>query len=160
MILQRFCLIVGVIFISAGCTHVMYKKPPVNEPSDDATIRLAEAATSVNRSMREMERIDKVVTPPHRSNKLNIPSSYPLWMHASVDWSGPIREITCRVAKAAGYHCNVLGKAPAIPVLISITCKNKTLREILRDIDYQAGKKASIHVYPHRKIVELRYAKV
>ena len=32
--------------------------------------------------------------------------------------------------------------------------------KILRDIDYKAGKKAFIHVYPNSQVVELRYAKI
>jgi defect-in-organelle-trafficking protein DotD len=80
--------------------------------------------------------------------------------HASVDWSGPVDELTMRIAKAAHYRTRVLGKAPAIPVLVSVRSEDKSLVDILRDIDYQAGQKADIHVYPNSRIVELRYAKV
>ena len=66
-----------------------FKKPPVNNPSDDATIKLAEAAVSVSDSMLEMARIEKVITPPHKDNILTIPNAYNLQARASVDWSGP-----------------------------------------------------------------------
>ncbi|MFT4058581.1 MAG: type IVB secretion system lipoprotein DotD [Legionella sp.] len=145
----------------ASCKHaVFFKKPPANNPSDDATIKLAEAAVSVSDSMQEMARIEKVVTPPHKDNLLTIPNAYNLQARASVDWSGPIEELTARIAKAAHYKIRVLGKTPAIPVLISLTIKDQSLAEILRDIDYQAGKKAHIHVYPNSQVVELRYVKI
>lgn len=142
-----------------GCPKV-FKKPPVNDPSDDATIRLAEAATSVSDSMLEMARVEKVIKPQARDNTLNIPNAYNLQARASVDWSGPIEELSSRIAKAAHFRLRVLGKEPAIPVLISLNAKDESLAEILRNIDYQAGKKAYIHVYPNSQVVELRYAKI
>ena len=146
--------------IFAGCTAMpTYKKPPINEPSDDATIKLAEAASSISRSMLEMARVVKDVNPPNKDNVLTIPSAYNLQSRASVDWSGPIQELTAQIAKAAHYRLRVLGREPAVPVLISMNVKDVSLAEILRDIDYQAGKKATIHVYPNSQVVELRYDK-
>lgn len=151
--------IASLLLVSCKSTG-LFKKPPVNNPSDDATIKLAEAAVSVSDSMHEMARIEKVVVPPHKDNTLTIPNAYNLQARASVDWSGPIEELTSRIAKAAHYKVRVLGKVPAIPILISLTIKDQSLAEILRDIDYQAGIKASIHVYPNSQVVELRYAKI
>lgn len=142
----------------AGCASTTYRKPPLNSPSDDATIKLAEAANSVSDSMLEMARIEKVISPPNKDNVLTIPSAYGLQTHASVDWSGPIKEVTNRVAVAAHYRLRVLGHAPAVPILISLNLKDQSLAEILRNIDYQAGSKANIHVYPNSHVVELRYA--
>lgn len=143
----------------AGCAST-YKKPPVNDPSDDASIKLAEAASSISDSMLEVAKIEKAVTPPRRGNDVTIPNAYNLQTRASVDWAGPIEELTARVAKAAHYRMHVLGNPPSIPVLISINAKDESLAEILRDIDYQAGKKASIQVHPNSQLVELRYAKI
>jgi defect-in-organelle-trafficking protein DotD len=145
----------------AGCGNsVTFKKPPINAPSDDASIRLAEAANSVSRSMLDMARIEKVITPPAKDNLLTIPNAYNLQTRASVDWSGPVGELTDKIAKAANYHLRVLGNEPAVPVLISLAVKDESLAEILRNIDYQAMGKASIHVYPNSQTVELRYAKL
>lgn len=146
------------VFLS-GCAAT-YKKPPMNDPSDDATIKLAEAANAVSDSMLEMARVEKVIKPPHTDNNLTIPNAYNLQAKASVDWSGPIEELTMRIARSAHYKLRVLGRPPAVPVLISVTKTDRSLAEILRDIDYQAGKKADIHVYPNSQVVELRYAKI
>lgn len=134
-------------------------KPPINEPSDDASIKIAEAASSVSDSMLEMARIEKTVIPPHHDNTLTIPNAYNLQARASVDWSGPVEEVTKRISKAAHYRFRVLGPEPAIPILISLSIKDESLAEILRNIDYQAGIRASLHVYPNSQTVELRYAK-
>ncbi len=144
-----------------GCSSTtLFKKPPYNTPSDDASIRLAEAASSVSDSIIEMARVEKVIMPPNKDNLLTIPNSIDLQAVVSVDWSGPIEEITARMAKAANYQLRILGKQPALPILINLNNKSKTLAEILRDIDYQAGPKADIHVYPNNQVVELRYAKI
>lgn len=155
---QTLTLFLSAVLI-AGCTTT-YKKPPVNQPSDDASIKLAEAAVSVSDSMLEMAKVEKNILPPKKDNILTIPNAYNLQARASVDWSGPIEELTERIAHAAHFKLRVLGRKPAIPVLISLTSKEESLAEILRDIDYQAGKKAHIHVYPNSKVVELRYAKI
>lgn len=153
-------ILIGLFSIAllSACT-TLYKKPPVNQPSDDATIRLAEAADSISDSMLQMARVEKVVANTNKDNSLAIPSTPALQARASVDWSGPIEELTNRVAKAAHYRLSVLGREPAIPVLISVNARDKSLTEILRDIDYQAGQKAYIRVYPNSQLVELRYAK-
>lgn len=155
---NKFVVLFLLSMLSAGCSTT-FKKPPVNSPSDDATIKLAEAAVSVSDSMLEMARIEKEILPPNKDNTLTIPSAYNLQARASVDWSGPIEELAGRIAGASHYKLRVIGQAPSIPVLISISSKDKSLAELLRDIDYQAGKKASIHVYPNSQTVELRYAK-
>lgn len=142
-----------------GCANT-YKKPPVNSPSDDASIKLAEAAVSVSDSMLEMAKVEKVIKHRKKDNLLTIPNAYNLQARASVDWSGPIEELTARIAKAAHFRFRVLGTPSAIPVLISITIKDQSLAEILRNIDYQAGKRAQIYVYPNSQVIELRYAKI
>lgn len=146
------------VALITGCATNKYRKPPYNAPTDDASIKLAEAANSVSDSMLQMAKTEKVLTPPNQDNVLTIPSAYPLQTHASVDWSGPIAEVTMRVAKAAHYHTRIIGQTPAIPILISLDMQDKSLAEILRNIDYQAGPKAFIHVYPNSQVVELRYA--
>lgn len=142
-----------------GCATT-FKKPPINNPSDDATIKLAEAAVAVSDSMLEMARVEKVIIPPHKDNTLTIPNAYNLQARASVDWSGPVEELTARIAKAAHYKMRVIGQSPSLPILISLNIRDQSLAEILRNIDYQAGIKAYIHVYPNSQVVELRYAKI
>lgn len=147
------------MMLLSGCRQTQFMKPPINRPSDDATIKLAEAAVTVSNSMLDMAKVEKVIYDPPEK-KLTIPNAYPLQARASVDWSGPIEELTARIAGAARYRLRVLGKEPAIPVLITLNAKDESLVEILRNIDFQAGQKASLYVYPNRQVIELRYAKI
>lgn len=145
------------LLLLTACQTVTYKKPPTNEPSTDATIQLAEAAISISNSMHEMATVEKVIYPANPKNHQNIPHLTALQTRVSVDWSGPITELVRRVAKAAHFRFNVLGKEPAIPILISVTARDKSLTELLRDIDYQAGNRASILVSGAHHLIELRY---
>lgn len=158
MALNKIVLMLTVSLLAA-CGTTVSKKPPLNAPSDDATIKLAEAAHSVSNSMLELARIQAAATPPINGKALPDSKAYNMQNRASVDWSGPIESLTEKVAQASHYRLRVLGKAPAIPVLIAITAVDATLGDILRDIDFQAGKKASIKLYPQKKVIELRYAK-
>lgn len=144
-----------------GCHHsTLFKNPPINDPSDDASIRLAEAATSINDAMLETAKVEKVIYPAEKERLVRIPNAYALQSRASVDWSGPIEEITDKITQAAHYRLRIMGGQPPVPILISLHAKDQSLGEILRNIDYQAGKRANIHVYPNSQVVELRYAKI
>ena len=161
MMMIRLTPILCVLLFLCGCHNtITFKKPPINDPSDDATIKLAEAASSISDSMMETAQVEKVIYPVEKERLVRIPNAYSLQSRASVDWSGPIQEITDRITQAAHYRLRVMGKEPAIPVLISIHAKDQSLGEILRNIDYQAGKRAFIYVYPNSQLVELRYAKI
>jgi defect-in-organelle-trafficking protein DotD len=144
--------------ISACSVKAVEKKPPQNAPSSDASIKLAEAANSVSRSLIELAKIEKESKPVKSKNLVNV-NSYNLQARASIDWSGPIEELLSRLSKASYYRLRVLGNAPAIPVLISLNSHDEILADIFRNIDYLAGDKADIRIYPQTKIVELRYAK-
>jgi defect-in-organelle-trafficking protein DotD len=151
-------LILIVLFITGCASTTPYKKPPQNDPSDDASIKLAEAANSVSDSMIEMAKVEKIILPSRQDNSATIPNVQNLQTRASVDWSGPMAEVTEQIALAAHYRLRIIGRSPAIPVIISLNVKDQSLAEILRNIDYQAGKKATIRVYPNTQVVELRYA--
>ena len=151
--------ILTICLICSSCSAPIMKKPPLNAPSDDASIKLAEAASSISESMMQMAKIEKVLLPNEANNTINIPSSYNLQTRASIDWDGPIEDLVARIANAAHYRFRILGKAPAIPILINLNTKDDSLAETLRNIDYQAGNRAFIHVYPKNQVIELRYAK-
>lgn len=158
LMIRKIALLFIISAMTVSCVKTTMKKPPQNAPSDDAGIKLAEAAGSVSRSLIELARIEKAMKPVDKK-RLVSPTSFNLQARASVDWAGPIEELTKRLAKACYYRLRVLGHRPAIPVLINLTRHDETIATILRDIDYQAGRKADIKIYPKTKMIELRYAK-
>ncbi len=157
---KRWKLFIFSSLLLNGCAATpMMKKPPMNAPSDDASIKIAEAATSISHSMMAMARVEKVILPKETNNIVNIPSSYQLQTRATVDWNGPVEEVLDRIAYASHFRLRTLGTPPSVPILVNLNIKDQSLAEILRNIDYQAGNKAMIHVYPDNQVIELRYAK-
>jgi defect-in-organelle-trafficking protein DotD len=124
-----------------------------------ANVTLAESSSSIASSLYNVEQIQRATTPALSIKQLPCPDSYHMDQLASVDWTGPIGPIVKKIAIATDYQLRVLGYPPAIPVLIAINETNVPLGYILRDIDYQAGSKANIIVYPNRRVIELRYAR-
>ncbi|HAF87666.1 MAG TPA: hypothetical protein DCG13_03795 [Legionellales bacterium] len=159
--IKQCMLLMAISLMLGSCSHHgVLMKPPINQPSSDASIKLAEAASSISESMYEIAKVEKVIYPEHKGNSKNIPNTYALQTRASVDWASPVEELTKKIAHAAHYRFRVLGQEPAIPVLVSLSVKDQNLADILRNIDYQAGSKAMLRVYPKTQVVELRYAKI
>lgn len=133
--------------------------PTLHTRSDDASVKLAEAASSVSHSLNELKALEKASSPPI-SKPLSYPGSSGLEkIVASVDWSGPIEPLLKRIVKLAHYRLERIGHHPAIPILVTISSQNTSLGYIIRDINLQAGEKANILVYPGIKTIELRYAR-
>lgn len=132
--------------------------PSIHTSSDDASIKLAEAARSVSQSLNELKELEKASNPPI-TKPLPYPSASGLEKTiASVDWSGPIEPLLQRIAKLVQFHLEIIGKHPAVPVLVTISSQNTPLSYIIRNANLQAGRKANIVVYPGIKTIELRYA--
>lgn len=133
--------------------------PSIHTGSDDASIKLAEAARSVSQSLNELKELEKASSPPV-IKPLAYPSASGLEKTvASVDWSGPIEPLLQRIAKLVQFHLEIIGKHPSVPVLVTISSQNTPISYIIRNANLQAGKKANIVVYPGIKTIELRYAK-
>jgi defect in organelle trafficking protein DotD len=152
-------LIIGLL---TGCSTTQNLSssttPAINAKSDDAAVKLAEAASSVSQSLNELKTLEKASNPPIKP--LPYPTASGLEnIIASVDWSGPIEPLLERIVRLANYKLEVIGRRPAVPVLVTISAQNTPLAYIIRNADLQAGIKANIAVYPGIHVIELQYAK-
>lgn len=138
----------------AGCA-----RPPANTPPDNASTSLAEASYSVSRSIVSLSETAQAAHPMPDLEPPPNPASYGMGGLTSVDWSGPVEPLIEQIARTANYRVNVLGVPPAIPVLVTIYDKNRMLADVLRDVGYQCGRRATVVVYPESRVIELRYAK-
>lgn len=132
--------------------------PKTYDLSENETT-LAEASYSVSRSMVDLAETAQAAHPLPKLAPPPSPASYGMGMTTSLDWSGPVEPLLRQVAKAANYRLRVLGTSPAIPVIVTIYAKNVMLGDVLRDIGYQCGRRASAVVFPESRVIELRYAK-
>lgn len=142
----------------SGCARHKVDNSAEATANHEAYMALAEAAGSVGQSLTRLGGIEQAAMPPQTVTEPPLPSSYGMAIPASIDWNGPIEPLVKQIAEATHYQLRVLGKAPAIPVIVSITAENASMGDILRDIGYQAGRHADVVVFPSTKTVELRYA--
>lgn len=121
--------------------------------------RLAQAASSISRSLAQLAEIERTTHPQKRMTSPVDPNMVGMGQLVSIDWSGPIGPLARKIARASNYKLNTLGTKPGVPVLVSISAKDTPLADVLRDANFQCGNKAKIVVYPASKVIELRYAK-
>ena len=153
---KRIYLIILIIssLVFTGCA-----RPPVETKPDNTGTSLAEASYSVSRSIVSLSETAQAAHPlPELAPPPN-PASYGMAGLTSVDWSGPVEPLVRQIANTANYRVNILGVPPAIPVLVTIYDKNRMLADVLRDVGYQCGRRASVVVFPESRVIELRYAK-
>ena len=151
-------LLLSLVFFASGLSACAPPQPPPTQ-LDMASASLSEASYSVSRSIVSLSETAQAAHPIPDLGPAPNPASYGMAGLTSVDWSGPIEALVKQLAKSADYRVRILGKAPAIPVLVTVYDKNMMLADILRDVGYQAGRRASVVVYPEERVVELRYAK-
>ena len=120
---------------------------------------LAEASYAVSRSVVDLAETAQAAHPMEHLGSPPSPVAYGMGGLTTVDWSGPVQPLVKQLALASNYHLNVIGRTPAIPVLVTIQAKNRMLGDVIRDVGYQCGERASVVVYPESQIIELRYAK-
>lgn len=125
----------------------------------NAEEKLALAAESVSKSLAELAEIERTIHPQKRMPSPVDPNMIGMAQLVSIDWSGPVEPLARKIARAAKYKLKTLGTRPGIPVLVSISAKDTPLADVLRDANFQCGRKAKIVVYPASKVIELRYVK-
>jgi defect-in-organelle-trafficking protein DotD len=133
--------------------------PPRDHNCTAADNSLAEASYSVSRSIVDLAETTQAAHPTPNLTPPPSPASYGMGGMTSIDWSGPIEPLVQQLAKASNYRLRVLGRTPAIPVIVTVNTKNAMLGDILRDVGYQCGERAALVVFPNSRVIELRYAK-
>lgn len=150
----KFASIILLSLILSACAT-----PPPHDPPDPAGSALAEASYAVSRSISNLTEVAQAAHPMPTMPDSPSPASYGMSGLTSVDWSGPVEPLVRQIAKSVNYRTRVLGRSPAIPVMVSIYDKNMMVADILRDIGYQCGRRAAVVVYPDSRVIELRYAR-
>lgn len=134
-------------------------KPPKNYNVNKTDDSLAEASYAVSRSIVDLAETAQAAHPIPDLAPPPSPATYGMSGLTTVDWSGPVEPLVRQLALAANYRVAVLGTQPGIPVLVTVYAKNVMLGDVLRDVGYQCGRRATVTVYPEGRVIELRYAK-
>lgn len=133
--------------------------PPPPCHLDRSAISMAEASYDVSRAISSLSETAQAAHPTPCLDPGPSPASYGMGGLVSIQWSGPIQPLVCQIARLTRYRLRILGTPPAIPVLVSLNDKNRMVADVLRDVGFQAGRRAAVVVYPESRVIELRYAK-
>ncbi len=122
--------------------------------------RLAAAAESVSQSLAELAEIEKNLhARDYKVLNDHLPKTFELEQLITLDWNGPVENLMQYLAKSTGYHYRTLGKLSGAPILITLSVKNTTINEVLKNINLQCGHKANVVINANKKTLELRYVK-
>jgi defect-in-organelle-trafficking protein DotD len=129
-----------------------------NYQVSDVEYQLMKSAMSVEDSLRALAATQEVYAKNAINTDILITPQGGMGELASLDWSGPIEPLLERVGKMSNYRVKVLGPIPSIPLIITLSARERMIADILKDAGLQAGKRANLVVYPTSRIIELRYA--
>lgn len=157
---QRFCFAALILGLSAGCLSSCSSPPKtIPQPQFDpqAGVVVAEAATSVNHSLIELDQIQQEATPRINISVPPDPSSIGLGTTATIRWYGPPEPVISQIAKMASFQFRTLGTPPSQPIIVRLEMKQETLAAILQNIGLQCKDQATLAIFPNSKTIELRY---
>jgi len=142
------------IIAIAGCSS-----KPTYEVSD-IDYKLVKAALSVEDSMRTLAATQEVYAKNAINTDVLITPQGGMGGLTRLDWSGPIEPLLEKIGALTQYRVKILGPVPTIPIVVTISSRERTIADVLKDAGLQAGKRANLVVYPTSRIIELRYAAV
>src|SRR3990167_7693467 len=153
---HKLWLVAAICLILSACAN-----PPAPRPTylGKTESSLAEASYAVSNSIVDLAETEQAANPDVELRQPPSQASYGMGGLSTIDWSGPVEPLIKQIANASRYGVRVLGTKPAIPVLVTVNAKNAMLGDILRDVGYQCGKRASVVLFPGSRVIELRYAK-
>ncbi len=139
----------------AACETAPISTPTVS-PTDPASLRLAAAAEKAASALDAISRVEQVRGPDAPPDDFT-GAPEELMEPVTLSWTGPMEPIVQMMALRAGYAFMVQGKAPPVPIVITLDVFDKPLLKVVRDIGLQAGERADIIVNPALKQMDLRY---
>ncbi len=154
--LQCFCGLFVAIALTA-CHTMPVNNPPAPSVSDASANQIAEAATSVSKSLTDLEAVEKANMAPTAARLYPQVAQVSIPGISSVNWNGPIEPLLRQVCKSAGYRLRIIGPAPLPSIVVTIHLDQALNADIVRDAALQAGNRVSVRSIPSAKTLELRY---
>jgi defect-in-organelle-trafficking protein DotD len=159
----RFMVVVAAAGFSLAACDVGYpiivRDPQLVAQPDKVSMMLAQAADKASNALETLAAVEQKRTPSAQVGAITgAPSE--LMRAMSINWIGPVDQITKSVSNKAGYQFVTLGTVPATPIVVAIDVTNKPIIDILRSIGLQLGPRANVHVDSAQRVVELNYAPV
>ena len=153
--------ILAAILALTGCqaNPVRINNPQLAAEPDKVSALLAQAADRSSRAMETLAAIEQTRAP--RVN-MATPADLPpeLQRGVTVNWVGPVENVTKMMADRASYSFSVSGDAPSTPVVVTVDMENMPIFDVLRSIGLQMGNRGDVRVDANSRSIELTYAPV
>jgi defect-in-organelle-trafficking protein DotD len=138
---------------------IRVKDPQLVAQPDKVSMMLAQAADKASNALEALAAVEQKRTPAGQTPAI-VGAPAELNRAVTINWVGPVDQITKTLADKATYRFVSLGSAPATPVVVNVDVTNKPIIEVLRSIGFQLGARADVYVDSAEKIVALTYAPV
>lgn len=127
---------------------------PADRQQDWMAQQLAAAAGRAEAALGRLSRIEATRDPiAWREEPEVVPDE--LLHQVSLDWTGPLSEVTRRLAGLSGFTFQEVGARPVQPVIVDVHAVERPVISVLREVGYQAGTRAKVVVDARRSVVEL-----
>jgi defect in organelle trafficking protein DotD len=147
-------------FALTGCETgypIHVKDPQLVAQPDKVSMMLAEAADKASNALETLAAVEQKRTPAAQVPAI-VGAPAELNRAVTLNWVGPVDQITKLLADKASYRFVTLGAVPATPVVVNINVTNKPVIEVLRSVGLQLGARADVYVDSAEKLVALTYA--
>lgn len=153
------CLLASLVACSsANKEKLQYELSVQNAIANRAEDNAAnEAGAAIAQSLQDLNQLDHAATPNIQQAKGFDAAKYNMARLSSVDWSGPIEPLLQDIAMLTDYKFTIIGRQPAIPVIVAVSEKNVMIGKIFENIVSQVQSKAEVNLYAQEKLIELVY---
>lgn len=129
----------------------------VAAPPDKVSALLAESADRASTALESLAAVEAARTPVADQVAPATHAPPGLARAITVQWVGPVEPVTRTLVDRAGYTFATTGRAPAVPIVVSVDAENTPVLEVLRSIGLQMGTRAALRVDGTRRSVEIAY---
>lgn len=132
-------------------------RPHMQMANDPVALALVDAAERTSTALDRLSIVESTRTPVDDPGPIvNPPPGLDTYL--AVSWVGPIAPLVAKLADAAGYQFRVVGRPPAVALVVDVSTDGAQILEVLRNVGHQAGARAHVAINPDQRIIEVRYA--
>jgi hypothetical protein len=118
---------------------------------------LTQSALGIKKSYENLYVLEASKQDINRENDLKKFEHKLLLKRASIALHGPVDSVIKQICAISGLEYRTLGVKPSIPIIVDIDAQNQPLSHILRDLNYQIAKYATIILDKVEQVIELKY---
>ena len=152
---RKITVVILLIALSGCATKTI--APSVTTPNSvRPESRIAASLERLEKQVFQLSRIQKARRKIQVDEVIFAPTEL-LRKIAYYEHYGHLSRIVQDIAEQSGYQFSIVGRAPNIPILVSVKWSNITLIDALKDAGTRAAHRATVVVDAHSGKIEVRY---